>query len=99
MPICFWRSLSISKTCGASSITQKSDADSVNRQNSAVLAAADKVFLSIALALEAETIQGQTAQRVAAAAKQLVPMAGIDANGLLATLNPEAQQTVRAYFS
>ena len=69
------------------------------RQNPAVLAAADKAFVAIALALDAETIQGQTAQRVAVAAKQLLPLAGIDANGLLSTLPLEAQQTVRAFFS
>lgn len=64
-----------------------------------MLAAADKVFVAIAYALEAETIQAQTAQRVAAAAKNLVQVAGIDASGILATLSPETQQTVRAYFS
>ena len=60
---------------------------------------ADKVFISICLALEAETIQGQTAQKAAAAAKSLVQAAGLDAGGLLATLAPETQQIVRAYFA
>ena len=50
-------------------------------------------------ALEAETLQGATAQRVAAAGKQLLQAAGIDANQVLATLGPETQQTVAAYFA
>ena len=50
-------------------------------------------------ALGAESLQGQTAQRVAAAAKSLAQSAGIDANGLLASLPPERQQTVRAFFA
>lgn len=63
-----------------------------------MIAAANNIFLSIALALEAETLQAATAQRVATAAKNLVQMAGIDANGILGTLSPEAQQTIRSYF-
>lgn len=74
-------------------------ADHSCRSNAAVLAAADKVFVAIALALEAETIQGQTASRAAAAAKHLVQAAGIDARMLLSTLSPETQQTVQAYFT
>ncbi|MCJ1372906.1 hypothetical protein MMC20_004132 [Loxospora ochrophaea] len=71
----------------------------IDQQNPAVLASADKAFLAIAVALEAETLQGQTAQRVATAAKQLINTAGIDANGLLATLSPETQQSIRTYFA
>ena len=71
----------------------------LDRRNPAVLAAADKAFVDITLALEAETIQGQTAQRVAAMAKSLVQMAGLDANRVLSTLPPETQQTVRSYFA
>ncbi len=55
--------------------------------------------MAIALALEAETLQGVTAQRVAEAGKTLVQTAGIDANRILATLSPETQQTVRSYFA
>jgi importin-5 len=64
-----------------------------------VIGAASNVFLAIALALEAETLQGDTAQRVAAAAKLLVQIAGIDVHRILATLSPEAQQTIRSYFA
>ena len=49
-------------------------------------------------ALGAESLQGQTAQRVAAVAKGLAHSAGLDAEGLLSTLMPERQQTVRAFF-
>lgn len=63
-----------------------------------MIAASNNIFLSIALALEAETLQGATAQRVATAAKNLVQIAGIDANGILRNLSPEAQQTIRGYF-
>jgi len=38
------------------------------------------------------------AQRIVGAARKLVQMAGLDANQLLATLPPETQQTVRAFF-
>jgi hypothetical protein len=68
------------------------------RQNPALIAAADKAFVAIALALEAETIQGQTAVRAAESAKHLVQAAGIDAGRLLSTLSPETQQTVQAYL-
>ena len=72
--------------------------DASSRQNPAVIAAASQCFVAIALALEAETLQGNTAQRVSMAAKQLVQTAGIDANQVLATLSPETQQSVRSYI-
>jgi hypothetical protein len=59
---------------------------------------ASKVFIFIAQALEAETLQGQTAQRVVQAAKVLLGGAGLDPAQLLQQLSPETQQTVRAYF-
>lgn len=55
--------------------------------------------MAIVLALEAETLQGATAQRVVAAAKQLTQIADVDANQLLATLSQETQQAVRPYFA
>ena len=73
--------------------------DNYSRQHPAVIAAANDIFLAISLALEAETIQGATAHRVAAAAQRLVQMAGVDANRILATLRPETQQTIRGYFA
>ncbi len=59
---------------------------------------AQKCFTFVAQALEAETLQGQTASRIVGAAKQLVQTAGLDANQLLSSLSPETQQTVRAFF-
>lgn len=64
-----------------------------------MIAAASNVFIAITLALEAETLQGDTAQRVAAAAKLLVQFAGIDVGRILVTLSPEVQQTIRSYFA
>lgn len=57
-----------------------------------------RCFKYIADALEAETLQGQTAQRIVDASKQLISSAQLDAAQLLASLTPEAQQTVRAFF-
>lgn len=69
------------------------------RQHPAVLSQPEKVFLFIAQALEAETLQGQIATRVVAAAKMLLGGTGRDPAQLLSQLNPETQQTVRAYFN
>lgn len=63
-----------------------------------MLSEAAKCFTFIAQALEAETLQGQTATRVVNVAKQLVAMAGLNADQLLANMAPETQQTVRAFF-
>jgi len=71
----------------------------IDQQNPAVISQAGKVFVYIAQALEAETLQGQTATRIVAAAKLLLGIAGLDPSQLLATLTPETQQTVRAYFA
>jgi importin-5 len=64
-----------------------------------VLSQPDKVFVFIAQALEAETLQGQIASRVVAAAKLLLGMTGRDPTQLMLQLNPETQQTVRTFFS
>lgn len=49
-------------------------------------------------ALEAHTLQGATATKVVAAAKQLVAATGINAEQLLAITDPETQMTARRYF-
>lgn len=59
---------------------------------------AARCFTFVAQALEAETLQGNLAQRIVEAARKLVQMAGLDANQLLAGLPPETQATVRAFF-
>lgn len=59
---------------------------------------AAQCFTFIAQALEAETLQGQMAQRIVEAGKKLIATAGLDANQVLANLPPETQNTVRAFF-
>lgn len=59
---------------------------------------AAKCFTFIVQALDAETLQGQTASRIVGAAKQLATQTGLDVNQLLATMSPETQHTVRAFF-
>lgn len=71
----------------------------IDQNNPAVVSQPGKVFTYIAQALEAETLQGQTAARVVEAAKRLVAGTGVDGAQLLASLPPETQKTVRAYFS
>ncbi|KAI9685217.1 MAG: hypothetical protein M1820_010831 [Bogoriella megaspora] len=70
----------------------------IDQQNPAVLSKGAKCFNDICLALDAETLQGQTAQRIIQSAKNLVQIAQLDANALLSQLPPEAQGTVRAMF-
>lgn len=69
-----------------------------SRNNPAVLSKAPQCFTYVAQALEAETLQGNIATQIVRATKQLVQTAGLDAGQLLATLTPETQQTVRAFF-
>ncbi|EIT73173.1 armadillo-type protein [Aspergillus flavus] len=70
----------------------------IDQQNPTVLSNADKVFGYIVQALEAETLQGQTAARVANSAKQLVATTGLNADQILAGVNPDNQAAVRSYF-
>ncbi|KAL4896488.1 armadillo-type protein [Aspergillus ambiguus] len=70
----------------------------IDQQNPAVMSNADKVFGHIVQALEAETLQGQTAARVASSAKQLVAATGVNAEQILAGVNPDNQAAVRSYF-
>lgn len=75
------------------------DTNLARRGNDAVRVAPDKAFTSVVQALEAETLQGATAQRVVHAAKELAKAVGINALRLIATLPPETQQNVRRYFT
>lgn len=59
---------------------------------------AARCFTYISAALEAETLQGQTASRIIDAGKRLVQMANVDVNQLLASLPQNEQDTVRALF-
>lgn len=69
-----------------------------SRQNPAVLAKADRIFGFIVQALDAGTLQGQTAARVAQAAKQLVAATNLNAESILAGISPENQERVRKFF-
>lgn len=71
----------------------------IDQGNETVRAKAEQVFHAICLALEAETIQGQTAKKVAESAKTLVQTSGVDANRVLQSLSPDGQGTVRAFFT
>ncbi|CAG8353718.1 unnamed protein product [Penicillium salamii] len=70
----------------------------IEQQNPAIFAKADRVFGFIVQALEAATLQGQTAVRVAAAAKQLVAATGANADQILASVDPNNQERVRKFF-
>lgn len=59
---------------------------------------AAKCFTFIAQALEAETLQGQMAQRIVGSGKKLIATSQLDAQQLLSGLPPETQNTVRAMF-
>jgi hypothetical protein len=59
---------------------------------------AAQCFTFIAQALEAETLQGQMAQRIVGAGRKLIATAGLDANQILSGLPPETQNTVRTMF-
>ncbi|KAJ6153171.1 hypothetical protein N7497_007490 [Penicillium chrysogenum] len=70
----------------------------IDQQNPAVFAKADRVFGFIVQALEAATLQGQTAARVATSAKQLVAVTGANADQILASVDPASQERVRKFF-
>ncbi|KAJ5163037.1 Armadillo-like helical [Penicillium coprophilum] len=70
----------------------------IDQQNPAVFAKADRVFGFIVQALEAATLQGQTAARVATSAKQLVAATGANADQILASVDPANQERVRKFF-
>ncbi|KAI9375413.1 armadillo-type protein [Aspergillus egyptiacus] len=70
----------------------------IDQQNPMVMSNADKVFGYIVQALEAETLQGQTAGRVANSAKKLVQATGLNADQILAGVSPDNQAAVRSYF-
>lgn len=58
-----------------------------------------RLFANVASALEGETIQGATAQRVAAATKTLLEQTGTDAAAILNSMTPEMQNVVQKWFS
>ncbi len=60
---------------------------------------AGKIFVYIAQALEAETLVGQTANRVALATKGFLTSTGVDPTPLLQQFSPEAQRTIMGFFN
>ncbi|KAL4930686.1 nuclear import receptor PSE1 [Aspergillus undulatus] len=70
----------------------------IDQQNPAVMSNAAQVFGYIVQALDAETLQGQTAGRVANSAKALAQSTGLNADQILAGVSPENQAAVRSYF-
>lgn len=71
----------------------------IKRRHPAVMNQASKLFVFIAQALEAETLQGQTASRVVAATNTLLTTANVDPMPLLQQFSQGSQQTIMGYFS
>lgn len=65
----------------------------------AVVSQAGKVFLSIAQALEAETLQNSVATRSVAAAKMLLQIAGLNLAQVIQQLPLETQRSIQGYFA
>jgi len=74
-------------------------ANAVSRKNAAVLGNVPQIFDYVVRALDAETIQGQTAERVVAATKNLLAMAGGSAAQVLASMPVERHNAARRWFS
>ncbi|GJN71655.1 importin beta-3 subunit [Purpureocillium lilacinum] len=74
-------------------------AELIDQRHPAVMNQASKIFVFIAQALEAETLQGQTASRVASATKTLLTTANVDPMPLLQQFSQDAQRTIMGYFS
>ena len=70
-----------------------------NRRQPVVMAQASKVFVLVAQALEAETLQGQTASHVLAATKVLLTESGVDPTPLLQQFPEESQRTITKWFA
>ncbi|KAH7253475.1 armadillo-type protein [Fusarium redolens] len=74
-------------------------AELIDQQHPAVANQAGKIFVFIAQALEAETLVGQTANRVALATKGFLTSTGVDPTPLLQQFSPEAQRTIMGFFN
>lgn len=70
----------------------------MSRQNPAVTRAHGQCFQSIVLALEADVLQGATAQRAIQSAKALLQGSNTDAQEALSVYSPETQQKLRGLF-
>ncbi|KLJ07926.1 hypothetical protein EMPG_16596 [Blastomyces silverae] len=70
----------------------------IDQQNPTVFNNAAKAFTFVVQALEAETLQGATAARVASSAKQLATATGVNVDQIFANVNPKYQMAVRSFF-
>ncbi|KAL7272625.1 importin subunit beta-3 [Rhizina undulata] len=71
----------------------------IDSKNPVVLAHAPQIFDFVLQALDAETIQGQTADRVVLATKTLLTVNGVSPAQILASLPVERHSTARRWFS
>jgi hypothetical protein len=71
----------------------------IEGKNAAVLGNVPQIFDYVVRALDAETIQGQTAERVVTATKSLLAMAGGSAAQVLASMPVERHNAARRWFS
>ncbi|CUS09667.1 unnamed protein product [Tuber aestivum] len=71
----------------------------IEGKNAAVLGNVPQIFDYVVRALDAETIQGQTAERVVAVTKSLLAMAGGSAAQVLASIPVERHNAARRWFS
>lgn len=68
------------------------------RKNLAVMNQAPQVFDSVLQALDAETIQGHTAERVVTATRGLLNVVGISPAQILASMPVERHSAARRWF-
>lgn len=73
--------------------------DSKLSKNPAVTNNVPQIFDYVLRALDAETIQGQTAERVVIATKSLLAMVGITPDQVLASMPVERHNAARRWFS
>ena len=71
----------------------------IARQNPAVMQNAAKCFRFVAEALEAETLQGQTAQRIVDSTKRMIAAAQLDGAQVLQGMSEATQRTVQTFFA
>ncbi|KAK2797400.1 hypothetical protein FQN50_009201 [Emmonsiellopsis sp. PD_5] len=70
----------------------------IDQQNPTVFSNAAKAFTFVVQALEAETLQGAVAARVASSAKQLATATGVNVEPIFANVQPKYQMAIRSYF-
>ncbi|KAI9643529.1 importin subunit beta-3 [Ciborinia camelliae] len=71
----------------------------IEQQNPAVTTQTAKIFVFIVQALEAQTLQGPTANRAVEATKNLLASANMNAAQLLTQLSAETQAAAQAWFA